>query len=141
MTLLSLQLPRGQKPSYLERTFFSFLSPLQKGVNSFFWSVSQLWEGYIHLRDVKKENEDLKKEIFKLKEENVLLRQSLKEYENVAKMRSLLKMIEEDILSARVIGLDPSNYFKSITINRGRKDGIQENMAVLDPRGFLVGRT
>lgn len=141
MILLSFQLPRGQDPSYLERTFFSILSPLQRGIDSLIKGFISGWENYIYLRDVKKENEILRKEILTLKEENILLRQSLKDYETLIKMKSNLKTIEESIISAKVIGLDPSNYFRSITINRGSKDGIRENMAVLDPRGFLVGRT
>lgn len=44
-----------------------------------------------------------------------------------------------EVTAAAVIGRDPGNWFSTITINKGRAEGIRENMTVLTPRG-LVGR-
>ncbi|TVR03807.1 MAG: rod shape-determining protein MreC [Spirochaetaceae bacterium] len=51
--------------------------------------------------------------------------------------------LQYENLPARVIGKDPGNLFATITINRGRRDGVRENMAVVavrDGRQGLVGR-
>jgi rod shape-determining protein MreC len=45
-----------------------------------------------------------------------------------------------DFIAATVIGRDPGNWFGTITLNRGARDGVMENMTVLTPEG-LVGRT
>ncbi len=44
-----------------------------------------------------------------------------------------------EVTAAAVVGRDPGNWFSTITINKGRAQGIRENMTVLTPRG-LVGR-
>lgn len=42
-------------------------------------------------------------------------------------------------LSAEVIDRQPDNWFRSIVINRGSRDGVKKDMAVVTPEG-LVGR-
>ncbi len=42
-------------------------------------------------------------------------------------------------LTARVIGRDTSNWWKSIQIDRGSNDGLRQNMAVLNAEG-LIGK-
>ena len=64
-----------------------------------------------------------------LEEENAQLRALLGEYEERAIMNPLL---------ARVIASESGNYFSTFTINKGRKDGIDDQMAVITSEG-LVG--
>lgn len=64
-----------------------------------------------------------------LEEENTQLRALLGEYEARASMNPLL---------ARVIASETGNYFSTFTINKGRKDGIDDQMAVITSEG-LVG--
>jgi len=44
-----------------------------------------------------------------------------------------------DFLMANVLGRDPnfSNYF---ILNKGSKDGVQNNLPVVSPEGILVGK-
>ncbi|WP_073163579.1 rod shape-determining protein MreC [Desulfofundulus australicus] len=44
-----------------------------------------------------------------------------------------------ELAAAAVIGRDPGSWFSTITINKGRAQGIKTNMTVITPRG-LVGR-
>ena len=64
-----------------------------------------------------------------LEEENAQLRALLGEYEARAIMNPLL---------ARVIASETGNYFSTFTINKGKKDGIDSQMAVITSEG-LVG--
>lgn len=64
-----------------------------------------------------------------LEEENAQLRALLGEYEARASMNPLL---------ARVIASESGNYFSTFTINKGRRDGIDDQMAVITSEG-LVG--
>lgn len=64
-----------------------------------------------------------------LEEENAQLRQLLGEFEARANMNPLL---------ARVIASESGNYFSTFTINKGRKDGVDDQMAVITSAG-LVG--
>lgn len=64
-----------------------------------------------------------------LEEENAQLRALLGEYETRAAMNPVL---------ARVIASESGNYFSTFTINKGRNDGIDSQMAVITSEG-LVG--
>jgi len=64
-----------------------------------------------------------------LEEENAQLRALLGEYEARAAMNPVL---------ARVIASESGNYFSTFTINKGRRDGIDTQMAVITSEG-LVG--
>lgn len=64
-----------------------------------------------------------------LEEENAQLRALLGEYEARATMNPLL---------ARVIASESGNYFSTFTINKGRLDGVDDQMAVITSQG-LVG--
>lgn len=64
-----------------------------------------------------------------LEQENTQLRALLGEYEERASMNPLL---------ARVIASETGNYFSTFTINKGKKDGVDTQMAVITSEG-LVG--
>lgn len=64
-----------------------------------------------------------------LEEENTQLRALLGEYEARASMNPLL---------ARVIASETGNYFSTFTINKGKRDGVNTQMAVITSEG-LVG--
>lgn len=61
--------------------------------------------------------------------------------ENV-RLKSLLDLKQQSkfqILAARVIARDPSAWFNTVTINRGRADGVQLGMPIVTKEG-IVGR-
>lgn len=64
-----------------------------------------------------------------LEEENAQLRALLGEFESRASMNPVL---------ARVIASESGNYFSTFTINKGKNDGIDDQMAVITSEG-LVG--
>jgi rod shape-determining protein MreC len=138
--LISMQVPLGEKASVFEKTVFSIFSPIRHGVLSFFKGVGNIWKNYFYLRNVQDQNEEMKEEIFYLRQENNLLRNALQRFRSEREIEENLLAMHENILPAQVIGLDPSNYYKSVIINRGTLDGIKKNMIVLDKNGNLVGR-
>ena len=63
-----------------------------------------------------------------LEEENAQLRALLGEYDTRASMNPVL---------ARVIASESGNYFSTFTINKGRNDGIDDQMAVITAQGLI----
>jgi len=140
LILISIQVPRGEKSNLLEQMFFSVFAPIQHGVISFFQKTGNVWNGYFSLRNVNKENKTLREKIFVLNQENNLLRSILNKYQSEKELEDTFTEIHENILTARVIGIDPSNRHRSITINLGSMDGISIDKTVVDRSGSLVGR-
>lgn len=85
-------------------------------------------------------------ELEQLKQENQLLRlRSLQGDEALrenARLRQMLGAAHQAVWKpklARVIGRDPANWWRSVQINLGSRDGIQPNLTVVTAEG-LVGR-
>ncbi len=140
LVLISIQVPMGDESNYFERVVFSVFSPINNGVVSVFQGIGSLWKNYFGLHKVQKDNQRLQEEMFRLNQENSLLRSMLRTYKTEKEMLDLLSKFEGSILPARVIGMDASNIWKSLVINKGSMDGVKKDMVVLDKQGHLVGR-
>jgi len=140
MILISIQVPKGEKGTYFEKFIFAVFSSMQNGVISLSRSVSKVWNDYLYLRRVNLQNRSLTKEVTQLRQENIVLRNMLKKYEKESEVKDFLSHISKDLVTARIIGFDMSNVYKSIVINKGSQQGIKKDMVVLDERGHLVGR-
>lgn len=82
---------------------------------------------------LRRENQQLHMQVARAEEierENARLRQLFGWQQQV---RSKLKL-------ARVVGRDPANWWRTVQIDLGRRDGLRENMPVLSADGFLAGR-
>jgi rod shape-determining protein MreC len=140
LVLISIQVPMGEESNYFERVVFSVFSPINNGVVSVFRGIGNLWKNYFGLHKAQKDNQRLQIEVFRLNQENSLLRSMLGTYKTEKEMLNRLSELEGNILPARVIGLDASNFWKSLVINKGSMDGVTKDMVVLDKQGQLVGR-
>lgn len=102
------------------------------GLSNYFSSIS-------NLRSAQSENDILKQKVQELELE-------IKGKEDLTaendRLRSLLNLKENSkykVLTARIIGRDPSVWFDSSIINRGSLDGVKLNMPVVSDGG-LIGR-
>jgi rod shape-determining protein MreC len=108
------------------------VTSVSSGISNYFGSIASL-------RSAQTENDILKErvqvlEIEKSGKENL-------EAEN-ERLRALLKLKDAskyDVLTAEVIGRDPSVWFDSSIINRGSLEGVKLNMPVVNDGG-LIGR-
>ena len=112
---------------------------VQSPVTTVTSSVSNYFTSISNLRSAQDENGELKQKVQELQVE-------LKQKEDLAaentRLRSLLQLKDQSkykVLTARIIGRDPSVWFDSSIINRGSLDGVKLNMPVVTDGG-LVGR-
>jgi len=141
MVLISIQVPVGRERSYFKSAVFAVFSPLQRVAAGFARGVSDAWHDYFDLRGIRAENQKMKKEVFFLRQENKLLKDAVGFSKDAGKFEESLARLDRSFVVARVIGVDAGNYFKSVIINKGTRDGVMNNQAVCDRRGNLVGRT
>ncbi len=140
LVLISFQVPLGEEQTYFEKAIFFVFSPFQHGVISFFQKIGSLWNNYFYLRNVRNQNQEMRKELFSLRQENNLLKFSLQNFLSKKEIEENLSEISRSFLIASVIGVDASNIYKSIVLNKGTSNGVKKNMVVLDKYGNLVGR-
>lgn len=115
------------------------ITPIQSGMNAIGTWISDKGEYLFHTTDLRSENAGLQKKVDELTAENSNLLQNQDEYE---RLKDLLDLKDEysnyPTIAARIIAKDSGNWFNVFTINKGSKDGIQEDMNVIADGG-LVG--
>jgi rod shape-determining protein MreC len=92
-----------------------------------------------NLRHAAQENEQLRQRVEQMEIELRNARQMADENERLKGLLGLKDDDKYDVVAARVIARDPSLWFDTVTINRGRSSGIELNMPVVT-RGGIVGR-
>ncbi|HAR35835.1 MAG TPA: rod shape-determining protein MreC [Acidobacteria bacterium] len=141
LILISYQIPLGSRQTLLEKILFSLFSPVQKAAVGGYRLIASGWNNLRYLSQVQKENQELAREIFFLRQANQLLQEKLKLGLSQSELEANLKLIAGSVVPARTIGFDTSNYYRSIIINRGTADGLGRNLPVCDKYGHLIGRT
>ena len=111
--------------------------PMQKGLTTVGNWISDKTYELASLKDVMKENEQLKVQVDELTDELNTLK--LEQYDT-EDLRELLALdtgySEYNKLSASVIGKDAGNWFDTFLIDKGEKDGVAVGMNVITGRGL-----
>ncbi|HEY1529029.1 MAG TPA: rod shape-determining protein MreC [Candidatus Angelobacter sp.] len=97
------------------------------------------WHNYADLRSVRKQNRDLQDQVARLQMERVQLRQDA---DQAKRLQALLDFKEKFIaktVAAQVIGTSGSEQSRVIVIDKGSRDGVKPDMAVITPDG-IVGK-
>ena len=112
---------------------------VQSPVTTISSSISNYFSSISNLRSAASENDILKQRVQELEVE-------LKQNEDLTsennRLKALLHLKEQSkykVLTAQIIGRDPSVWFDSSIVNRGSLDGVSVNMPVVTDGG-LVGR-
>ena len=128
---------RGQLTP-IEDGLLAVFAPVQTAFASAGQRLQDLYDAVVSFHELKSENERLEKEIADIEAQLV---QFLEMQKQNYRYRSLLEFQEKSELilqSAEVIARDPSQWFGTLTINRGSLHGVKQEMAVITDRG-LVG--
>lgn len=115
------------------------LAPVFEGVTGLRSRSDLVVEKLKRAERLERENDDLRRANAKLLAENNTLRSFEKEN---AELRQALKYKEVsrfELVPAKVIAREPSSWWQYVTINRGERDGVEVNQAVVSTQG-LVGK-
>jgi len=144
LALISLIKYTGFERPFLNSTeafFRELLAPVQGAVMKAASKVDSFFNAAFSFMKLRSENERLKKVIEDLKEENAVLKEYREENIRLKRLLDLKETLNEhySLTAARVIGRNPENWYSTLTIDKGFRDGIRKNMPVISDRG-LVGR-
>lgn len=115
------------------------ITPLQKGINGMGLWLTDRADYFATIDELRQENEQLKTELYEVKEKNLVLIQDQIELNNLRELYALDNKIPGyEKVAARVIGKSSGNWFSTFTIDKGSKDGILVDMNVICGNG-LVG--
>jgi rod shape-determining protein MreC len=141
LTIALLLLHESGVSQPVEDTLQSVLAPVQRALSDVLNGIGNAFDIVRDARDLRERNTELQTLNDSLVTENVRLKEF--EAENVT-LRELLKFTQENptysTQAAAVIGRDPSPYHQFVTINAGRREGLEPGMAVVTGGSTLVGR-
>ena len=112
---------------------------VQSPVTTVTSAVSGYFGSIASLRSAQDENSALKQRIQELEVELKAKEDLSAENARLAQLLELKEKSKYKVLTARIIGRDPSVFFDSSIINRGSLDGVKLNMPVVT-NGGLLGR-
>jgi rod shape-determining protein MreC len=117
----------------------NLVSPPEKVVHGTGTGVRGLWSNYLDLRHVREQNQELKDRVSRLQLEQAAL---LEDARQGQRLQALLGFKEHYIYStvpAQVIGTSGTDLSRILIIDKGFKDGLKPDMAVITPDG-IVGK-
>ena len=118
------------------RIAISLIAPFQKASTSSIRFIRDIWRHYFFMVNVSKENDTYQKELNKAFEDNIQLKELKLSNSRLRNLLNFEKTITDRVLSAEVIGKDPSPWFKTVIIDKGKYDGVETGMAVVVPKGI-----
>lgn len=113
--------------------------PVQRATATVGGSITGLFYGLGNMRQAASENQQLRLRVQQVESE---LRDTRERAAEVDRLRGLLDLKHQSkyqTVPARVIARDPSAWFDTVTIDKGRVAGVENNMPVVSPSG-IVGR-
>lgn len=138
--LLAFQIKRGQDVRLVRVWSADLLTPPQRAGTFLLSKIDGAWFGYLDLRHARAENRQLADEVGRLRLQNQELKSQAAEAGRLAKLLGFRQAnANVPMLAADVIGASADSNSQTVFINRGERDGIHRNMAVVTPDG-VVGK-
>lgn len=143
LLLISVRMTGFERPSLGrgEALLRTLIAPLQSGVMVIGQRVDNFTSQLFSFSEMTEENQRLKAEVDRLAAENNLLTETRQENVRLRKLLDLEQMVgnQLSLTAARVTARDLENLHQTLTINKGKNDGLARNMPVINEKG-LVGR-
>lgn len=119
--------------------FWNIVKPVGVVLNVSFGKVPKFFKSVFHISTIVKQNHNLIEENLELQSELAKLQETKYENEILKKELNFANSTNSDLnlFPAAIIG-KTSGYLKSVTIDKGEKDGLFKGQAVVS-QGFLVG--
>src|ERR1035438_4804288 len=115
------------------------VTPLEKMLAWAQTSSGGIWHNYFYLRGVRAENRELKREIERMRLEQARISQDADQARRLQALLAFKEQFISQTMAAQVIGSSGSELSRSVYIDKGERDGIKPDMAVISKDG-IVGK-
>src|SRR6202790_1309730 len=139
---LAVQVKRttDSEPTRLIRVWVvGTIAPLEKTLAWVQTSSGNLWHNYFYLRGVRAENRSLKAQLEHMSIEQARLSQDADQARRLQALLAFKEQFISQTMAAQVIGASGSELSRSVYIDKGEKDHLKPDMAVITADG-IVGK-
>lgn len=137
LIVLSVSGKHHYPPYALGRVALTIIAPFQVTLTHTIHFTKSIWRHYFFLVSAARENENLKKSLSHLIQKNNEYHEIEIENDRLRKLFDFRQNIADEVLAAEVIGIDPSPWYRTIIIDKGKADGIKMGLPVIIPEGVV----
>jgi rod shape-determining protein MreC len=136
--VLKANMKAPESQSAMDRTIVRISTPVELLAAMGARGLSDVWENYVYLVDVKQDNGRLAYDNARLRERVHSLEQAQVENRNLKRLVQLKDSTPGDAVSAQVIGKDFTEFFRvtRIVLDKGARD-VRSHMPVISPDGVV----
>ena len=140
LIFFSLNVPRNREANSIERTVLTLLAPVIRPASGISRNIEDIWDGYVRLVDIQRENVRLRDDIRSLNTRVLEANEALLANQRLVRLLDMKKAIQPATVAASVVGEDAAPWFRTLVVNRGSSSSIRQGMAVVAADG-VVGQT
>ncbi|MGZ6526788.1 MAG: rod shape-determining protein MreC [Actinomycetota bacterium] len=115
------------------------LAPIQHGLVTIFRPVGNFFAGFTEVPSLRARVSTLERQNAQLRAQQNTVSDLLRENEILREALGITSRFNLNTLAAQVIGVSPSNFERTVFINRGSRQGVRKDMPVISGAG-LIGR-
>ena len=131
--------PDGPKVRLLRLWVLATITPLERLAAGTGRVARGTWGNYVNLRHVRQQNADLQQQLARMRLERTAIEEDALEGRRLRTLLDFKREYAGTMVVAQVIGTSGSDASRVLTLDKGWKDGLRPDMAVITPDG-IVGR-
>ena len=131
--------PDGKQITVLRYWVVSIVSPFERFFHGIGYTVRHGWSNYVDLRHTRQQNQDLQAQIARLRLEQASFAEDAMQGHRLQALLDFQHHYVATTVPAQVIGTSGSEMSRVIYIDKGSKDGLKTDQAVITPDG-IVGK-
>jgi len=137
--IFSLNFRPPDKMDVLQRLVVESISPVIKSVGKLSSYAEETIKEYVWLRQTRHENEELKEQVANLEQKVTDFHEAYVENLRLRRLLDFKSTLEAETIAAQVVLHDMTGWFQTLIVDKGFKDQIAPDMAVVNDEG-VVGR-
>ena len=131
--------PDSSKVSLIRYWAVSVVTPFERFFHGIGHTVRYSWSNYVDLRNTRRQNHDLQEQIARLRLEQASFAEDAMQGHRLQAMLDFQQHYVSTTVAAQVIGTSGNDLSRVIYIDKGAKDGLKADQAVITPDG-IVGK-
>lgn len=115
----------------------AIFTPLEAAFAQIHRSALGVWSAYLDWKNVRLENQALRAEVERLRVQSLRVDDTQQENLRLRRLLALRERLPLSTLAGEVIAKEWGGWVRSVTVNRGRRDGITRLTPAIVPEGLL----
>jgi rod shape-determining protein MreC len=131
--------PDGPSVRLIRMWAMTAVTPVERATHAIGSGAGHGWSDYIDLRHVRQQNKDLQQQLTRVRIEEAAISEDALEGRRLQAMLGFRESYVGSTVAAEVIGASGSEQTHMLTIDKGSRDGLRPDMAVITKDG-VVGK-